>query len=288
MISSSSAHMLDDLAGLSHKSFARLAGYITDELGIKVPTSKATMLQSRLLRRVRELGMSSIDQYSDYLLCEGRKAERDNFINAITTNKTDFFREPEHFSFLAQRVIPDFITRQKKCTSQFNVWSAACSSGEEPYTLAITLAECARFTERLNFAVLATDISTKVLEHARRAIYADERLSPVPADLRRRYFLQNRERENRTVRVAPELRAKVSIHRLNLMGEDYRIKNRFDAIFLRNVLIYFERDVQETVVARICKYLNPGGFLFVGHSESLADLQINLARVHTSVYRMPN
>jgi len=275
-----------DSLHLSPKGFVRFARYITSELGIKMPESKASMLQSRLARRIRELGFNSVEQYGEYLFSSNHGDEREYFINAITTHKTDFFREPEHFAFLVQKALPA-LTSAGSSSRTVHLWSAACSSGEEPYTLAMTLGEYVRSHPAWDFAILATDVSTKVLARARQGIYTEEEAAPVPPEMCRRYLLKGRERAHRMVRVVPTLREKISFHRLNLIAKDYRVKDYFDVIFLRNVLIYFDKALQERVINRLCRHLKPGGYLFVGHSESLADFEVPVERVHISVYRLP-
>jgi chemotaxis protein methyltransferase CheR len=269
---------------LSPEGFTRFAGYITNELGIKMPETKASMIQSRLVRRVRELGLVSLDQYGEYLFSSGQSEELDHFINAITTHRTEFFREPEHFSFLAEQALSSL--HNTSCC--LNVWSAACSSGEEPYTLAMVLNESAALRGVRDFAILATDVSAKILERASMAIYTEEQAFPVPTQIRKKYFLRSRDEYQKLMRIIPSLREKVSFHCLNLMDDDYRVKDRFDIIFLRNVLIYFDKQVQQEVINKLCRFLNPGGYLFLGHSESLVDIRTPAKRVHTSVYRMPD
>jgi len=276
-----------DVLELSPEGFTRLARFITSELGIKMPTSKISMIQSRLVRRVRELGMRSIEQYGEYLLASENTEERDHFINAITTNKTDFFREPEHFRYLTEVALPSLGQSAAYEPRNTRVWSAACSSGEEPYTLAMVLKEHAQQHTGFDFAILATDVSTKVLQKAYRGIYSEELIAPIPSELRRRYLLQSTSQSSRLVRIVPALRQKVSFHRLNFMAPHYRIKDRFDIIFLRNVLIYFDKPTQGAVVNKVCSHLNPGGYLFVSHSESLSELNVPVKRVHTSVFRLP-
>ena len=194
---------------LSPASFARLAQFITAELGIKMPESKSTMIQSRLLRRVSSLGLASIDQYVDHLFAPQNQAEREHFINAITTNKTDFFREPEHFTYLSEVVLPAFGRNRARC-ARFQAWSAGCSTGEEPYTLAMVLAEYAARRPGFEFAILATDVSTRVLDHARDAIYPEAQILPVPPELRRKYLLSSRGGEERMARIVPGLRMQIS------------------------------------------------------------------------------
>ena len=276
-----------EILTLSPQGFDRLAGYITGVLGIKMPASKISMLQSRLVRRVRELGLRNIEQYTDYLFTENNEEERDHFINAITTNKTDFFREPEHFRYLTDVALPSLRESSEYDPSRIRVWSAACSSGEEPYTLAMVLSEYARLHPEFDFAILGTDISTRVLQKAHSAIYSEEQVAPVSLEMRQKYLAQSKNQQRRLVRVIPALRQKVSFHRMNFMAQGYRIKERFDIVFLRNVLIYFDRPTQNAVVNKVCNHLKPGGYLFVSHSESLSELNIPVKRVHTSVHRMP-
>jgi chemotaxis protein methyltransferase CheR len=276
-----------DVLQLSPDGYGRLARYITGELGIKMPDSKMNMIQSRLVRRVRELGLSSVEHYGQYLFAPGNNEEREHFINAVTTNKTDFFREPEHFQYLTDIALPSLVGAAKYDSSFIRVWSAACSSGEEPYTLAMVLSEFTRKQRQSGFAILATDVSTKVLQMAQNGVYAEDQIAPVPLAMRSKYLLQNHSRSERLIRIAPELRQRVSFHHLNFMAPNYQIKDRFDIIFLRNVLIYFDKDVQEAVVNKVCHYLSPGGYLFVSHSESLSGLKVPVKSVRASIYRLP-
>jgi chemotaxis protein methyltransferase CheR len=276
-----------DVLRLSPEGFVRLAQYITGELGIKMPDSKISMIQSRLVRRVRELGLPSVEHYGEYLFALGNSEEREHFINAVTTNKTDFFREPEHFQYLTDVALPSLQGGARFDHGCIRVWSAACSSGEEPYTLGMVLSEFSLRQPKSDFAILATDVSTKVLQTAQRGIYAEDQISPVSLEMRTKYFLQQTNQSKRLVRIVPSLRQKVSFHQLNFMTPDYRIKDSFDVIFLRNVLIYFAKEIQEVVVNKVCHYLNPGGYLFVSHSESLSGLEVPVNRVGTSIYRLP-
>lgn len=273
---------------LTPESFARLANYITGELGIKMPDSKVTMVQSRLLRRVRELRLNSVEQYGEYFFASANDEEREQFINAITTNKTDFFREPAHFDFLTRTALPSLERAGTGSAGRrVNVWSAGCSSGEEPYTLAMALAEYALDHPGFDYAILGTDISTKVLEQARQGIYKEPETRPIPPQLRRKYMRRGRASSETLVRVVPELRSRIALHRLNFMDEDYRIRDMFDIVFFRNVMIYFDRATQQAVVNKICRNLASGGYLFVGHSESLAGMDIPVKLMETSVFRKP-
>jgi chemotaxis protein methyltransferase CheR len=276
-----------DIMALSTEGFYRLAAFVTGELGIKMPDSKISMIQSRLVRRVRELGLHSVEQYSEYLFAAENHEEREHFINAITTNKTDFFREPEHFLYLTNVALPSLRKNAEYDPRHTRVWSAACSSGEEPYTLAMVLSEYSRLFADFDFAILGTDVSTRVLQKAKRGIYSEEQVAPVPLEIRRRYLLQSKNEDTGLVRIIPDLRQKVSFHRMNFMEPKYHIREHFDIIFLRNVLIYFDKPTQESVVNKVCAHLKPGGYLFVSHSESLSDVDVAVKRVHTSVHRLP-
>jgi len=282
------AELLGDPVELSPASFARFAGFVTSELGIKMPESKLTLVQSRLLRRVRDLRLGSLEQYAEYFFAGANSQEREHFINAITTNKTDFFREPEHFTYLYDTVLPAASRASFRGRTRFTAWSAGCSSGEEPYTLAMVLAEYSSSQSGFDFAILGTDISTHVLAAARNGIYQEPQILPIPPELRKKYLLRSRGQGEPLVRVAPELRKKISFHQLNFMAGDYAIRDTFDVVFFRNVMIYFDRRTQETVIHKICRNLAPGGYLFAGHSESLAGLDIPVKPVGTSIYRKPS
>jgi len=272
---------------LSRKSFDRFASFITSELGIMMPAAKMTMVQSRLMRRARELKLHSLDDYGNYFFDHAGQEERQHFINAITTNKTDFFREPEHFNYVVSTALPALLNGMDGSLRRITAWSAPCSSGQEVYTLAMVLQDYAERMGGLDYSILGTDISTKVLEQARQAVYDEVLTEPIPAGMRKKYLLQSRDRSSGLVRICPTLRKHVSFAQLNFMDETYPLRTKFDVAFCRNVLIYFDRATQEAVVRKICLHLKPGGYLFIGHSESLSGFQIPVKQVHTSVFRMP-
>lgn len=272
---------------LSPKSFAMFAEFITRELGIKMVDAKLPMVQGRILRRVRELQLGSLERYRDYFFSSCNGEEREQFINVITTNKTDFFREPEHFDYLIREALPRLIPASGLPGDKLNLWSAGCSTGEEPYTIAMVVSEYAAQGTGIDFAILGTDVSTKVLADAQRGIYQEAQVEPVPVALRNKYLLRSKASADCLVRVVPQLRRKISFHQLNFMDHNYELKDTYDVIFLRNVLIYFDKSTQETVIHRVCKSLVPGGYLFVGHSESLAALDVPVACVRTSIFRKP-
>jgi len=270
---------------ISDRDFARLCKLIYDKVGIALGSGKRTMLEGRIRHRLKELSISSYCGYCDYLFTDrGLDEELVHLIDVVTTNKTDFFREPGHFEFLASRALPE-ITASLDGRRPALVWSAGCSTGEEPYTLAIVLSEYARTHPDFAFRILATDVSTAVLKKAGLGIYPGETVRPVPSALRIRYFMRSREPGNERVRVVPELRAIVEFRRLNFLDSDYGVKARADAIFCRNVIIYFDRPTKQRILKKLADHLGPGGFLFLGHAESLLDHDLPLVPVAPSLYR---
>lgn len=267
-------------AGLSDSAFTRLTTFIDRETGIQLPSTKRMTLENRLQRRIRELNLESFADYERYFFAH-LDAERTPLIDAVTTNKTDFFREPSHFDYLLRHVVPLW-----SGPGPFRLWSAACSSGEEPYTLAMLLAEFEREHARpFPHSILATDISSRMLEEARLAIYPKSRIAQVPLHLRQRYLREGTGSKSGMVRIDAKLRARIRFQPLNLMAADYHIGDACQAIFCRNVMIYFNRATQQEVVLRLCRCLRPGGYLFIGHSESLLELDVPFSIVKPSVYR---
>jgi chemotaxis protein methyltransferase CheR len=272
---------------LSTADFQRLGAFIHRIAGIKMPPVKRSMVEGRLRRRVAALGAASFAAYCDEVFAQGEDSdELVNLIDAVTTNKTDFFREPQHFEILAAEVLPRLDTARRPV----KVWSAACSTGAEPYTLAMVLSEfMAR--QRGNFlpmqapAILATDLCTTVLETAQRGIYPEAMVAPVPPELRRRYLSRGRARQAGMVRIVPALRAMVRFGRMNLMLPNYPVDADFDIIFCRNVLIYFDRATQIAVLRRLCDRLAVGGVLAVGHAEAVHNLDLPLQAIGHSIFR---
>jgi chemotaxis protein methyltransferase CheR len=275
------------LAGLDHLSsrdFSRLAQFIQDYAGIKMPPTKKTMVEGRLRRRAAANGFATLTDYCRHLFDhDGMDAESIHLIDAVTTNKTEFFREPDHFRFLADVAVPELLAQRRR--REFKVWSAASSIGAEPYTLAMVLADLQQSLGAFAFSVFATDISTRVLEIAVRGIFAEQMIAPVPMEMRRRYLLRSKDPAQALVRIAPELRRHVQFGRLNLMDSSYPLDRDMDVIFCRNILIYFDKPTQQAVLERLCDHLRPGGYLFLGHSESLAGLGLPLKPAGTTVFR---
>jgi chemotaxis protein methyltransferase CheR len=278
---------MESTVAISQRDFTRISEFIYKECGINLPPVKKTMLAARLQKRLRGLEMKSFGDYIDYLFSpDGIRDEMVRMIDLVTTNKTDFFREPEHFDYLVQRVLPEWVdTRAGGAGRRLKVWSAGCSSGEEPYTLAMVLSEFAESCPGLDFGIMATDISTRVLETARLAIYDEERVAPVPLPLKRKYLLRSRDKNCGQVRIAPGLREKVRFSRLNFMESDFGLREQIDIIFCRNVIIYFDRPTQERLLNKFHTHLAPGGHIFMGHSETLNGLDVPLEMVHPTIYR---
>ncbi|MBJ6723141.1 CheR family methyltransferase [Geomesophilobacter sediminis] len=273
-----------DHATLSAKDFNRLSRFIYEQCGIKMPEVKKTMLEARLQKRLRSLGIHHFSEYVEYLFSpDGLANEMVPMIDMVTTNKTDFFREPDHFDYLTQRVLPDWVRRHG--SMRFNIWSAGCSTGEEPYTMAMVLSEFADANPGFDFQILATDISTRVLDKAKNGIYSESLVDPVPQHLKKKYLLRSKDRSSGLVRIVPELREKIRFRRLNFMDDDFGMRDQLDVIFCRNVIIYFDRPTQEGLLQRFHRQLKPGGFIFMGHSETLSGLDVALTSVYPTVYR---
>jgi chemotaxis protein methyltransferase CheR len=272
---------------LSQRNFQRLASFIESYSGIKMPPSKATMVEGRLRRRVRATGMPDLKRYCDYLFEEnGLAAESVHLINAVTTNKTEFFREPEHFRFLAEHAVPQLLSGSRGVSrSPLKVWSAACSIGAEPYTVAMVLADLAQRMVGLRYIITATDICTEVLDTAISGIYPEAMMQPVPPDVLSRYVLRSKNRACREVRIVPDLRATTQFARINLMETPYHVDREMDIIFCRNILIYFDKPTQEAVLQRLCEHLRLGGYLFLGHSEALTGFDLPLRPAGPTVFR---
>lgn len=272
-------------AELSNYQFNRIAAFIEEEIGIKMPPSKKIMVQARLKKRLRDLNMVSFDDYLKYVFSkEGMTSEITHVFDVISTNKTDFFREPAHFNFLNDVVLPQFT--KDNPVQKLKVWSAACSSGEEPYTIGICISEFLEGKYHFDFEIHGTDISTQILRMAKHGIYTESRVKPaVPEYLIRKYFMHNRDITKKTYRVVPELRAKIKFNRLNFMDENYSLSDKYDIVFCRNVLIYFDRATQEKVVQKIVRYLKPGGYFFHGHSESLMNMDLPLKSIRPTIFQ---
>lgn len=249
---------------ITHEEFHRFRALIYTESGIALSEQKQSLLASRLSKRLRDLGLETFSEYYDHVMSDPSRDEFTRMLDLISTNKTDFFRESKHFDYLRDRILPEL--EQEK---RIRIWSSACSTGEEPYTIAITLFESVKNPAQWDFKILASDLSTRVLAKAAAGTYDEDRFRDVPPEVVRRHFLRGRGVRTGLFKVKPHLAATVQFRRLNLMDERFPIKTPLDLIFCRNVMIYFDRPTQERLVNKFYRYLRPGGYLFTGHSESL-------------------
>lgn len=269
---------------LSAQDFSFLADLVNSYLGIKMAGSKRAMIGARLLCRLRELNLPDCRSYCLFLRsAEGFTQEIEQFLDLATTHKTEFFREAIHFDLLTDRVLPDLL--QRNPGRSLRIWSAGCSTGEEPYTLSMVLQKYLKEHPAFEFEVLGTDVSLYALETARRAIYSVCRIRPIPHEFRTRLLLRSRDPKAEVLRVVRELKAKVRFEVLNFMDADWGKRGCFDIVFCRNVFIYFERTAQERIVMQLCERMHPGAYLFIGHSETLTSSELPISAVWRSLYQ---
>lgn len=279
--------MFTDQVKMSEREFTKFRRFIYEKCAINLSPLKKTMLNSRLNRRLRACNLYSFKEYYNYLTSpEGEKKELVFMINEVSTNKTDFFREADHFNYLTGQLLPELSEKLRTSGRVFRVWSAGCSSGEEPYTLAMVLSEYQKKNSWLNFAITATDISTKVLAVAEKGIYNDDRLTTVPAYHRTRYMMRGKGQMKGCHKIVPELRKKITFKRLNFLEKNFGFsRTPFDLILCRNVIIYFDRGTQLSLFNKFHQHLAPGGSIFIGHSETMPGLEDKFVRVHSAVYK---
>lgn len=272
------------IAALSDGTFAKIAKLVLSSSGIHLTPSKRVLVESRLQARLREIGLDSFEAYVEGLERGGLPpGEEVRLVESMTTHKTDFFREPKHFEQLDRFLRAE----SKKGRRRVEVWSAACSSGAEPYSMAICLAELVKERSINHFSVLATDISNRVLNAARTAVYSEEEVGPISLPLRQSYLLRAKDPKRKLVKIRPELRSQVQFQQANLTQPRPVSKTGFDAIFCRNVLIYFEAETQRRVARCLLNYLRPGGLLFLGHAESGAAQDLQVPQIAPTIYQRP-
>lgn len=268
---------------LNVREFNRLSKFIVDRFGIKMPLSKKSMLQGRLQKRLRALHMKDFKEYIDFLFSgEGHKNELSKMIEEVSTNKTDFFREPVHFDFLYSDKFEHYIKTMGN--KKLSVWSAGCSSGEEPYSIAITLNEYKLLRHNIEYQIIATDISQKIVEQAKNGIFSIEKASVISTMLQKKYLLKGKNSSINKIKIKDFIKDKIAFQLFNLLSSNYHAIGKQDVIFCRNVLIYFDRELQYAVLNRLCKQLNPGGFLFLGHTESIIGFSLPLIQLKPSIY----
>lgn len=263
---------------LSSQQFEKISRLVYQISGIDLHEGKEELVKARLMKRLRQLGLPDFNHYLKYLSGDKSGVEIGAMVDILTTNKTNFFREAEHLNFLKEEIIPTW------GKNPIRIWSAGCSSGEEPYSIAIVLMESIPNIAHRDIKILATDISDRMMERARLGVYDEETLQIMPAFLRHKYFDRTETGSGRKYRVNARLQALVSFAKLNLM-ESWPMKGPFDVIFCRNVMIYFDRPTQENLVKRFWNLLKEDGYLLVGHSESLSFLAHEYRYLMPAVYQ---
>ncbi len=275
---------MDDLIELSDKEFRQFSTLVYDRFGIHLSDQKKALVSGRLHKRLRTLGLSSFSAYHKLITEDASGAELSELINRISTNHTFFYREKDHFEFLRTHVLPKVFERPARMGPYpLRIWSAGCASGEEIYTVAMVIRDFfgARFKE-VDVGLLATDVSLNALDAARAAIYPPVRLAELPKNLREPYFSKINE-EN--LALSEDIRSMVLFKKLNLMDEQYPMKGDFDVVFCRNVMIYFDEPTRARLVRALYRYVRPGGYLFIGHSESLQRTDCPFSYVKPAIYR---
>ncbi len=269
---------------LDEKDFRRISDLVYEHCGINLHDGKKELVRARLAKRLREGRFNTFSQYIQHVLDDPTGREFSVLVDSLSTNLTKFFREDQHFEYMRSQLLPRMIaTKQRANSSRIRAWSAGCSSGEEPYSIAITLREEIQGKGRWDVKLLATDVSTRILERARRGLYEKDRIDPIPVALRNRYLIRRRDGATEKYEVGPALRELIIFRYLNLM-EEWPIKGPLDFIFCRNVMIYFDKPTQGRLINRFYDLLGPGGVLFTGHSESLTGIEHAFKYVQPTIY----
>jgi chemotaxis protein methyltransferase CheR len=259
--------------------FDVIRSFLYSACGIRLTEGKESLVKSRLMKRIRVLGLGSFDDYMSHLRNDTANQEGVALIDALTTNKTSFFREYDHFTFLREQILPHLMAEKR----EIKIWSAGCSTGEEPYSIAMELMESIPDISRCPVRILATDISIGVLKQACAGIYGPDGIRDVPAGMVRKYFTCSGTGSERTFQVRDEVKKLVRVAPLNLMG-NWPMKGPFDVIFCRNVMIYFDKSTQQWLVQRFWQLIRPGGYLLAGHSESLTGSAHRFRYVQPAIY----
>ncbi len=269
---------------LSEEDFRLISDIVYKHCKINLHTGKKELVRARLAKRLRQGNFNNFREYLKYVLEDKTGREFSNLIDSLSTNLTSFFREKQHFDFLEEKFLPSIIERKKK-NKDFRIrgWSAGCSSGEEVYSIAITLLEAFEKNGQWDIKILGTDISTRMLETARKGYYDAERVASVPAQQRNRYLLSKRENNSKVFEVSSALRNVVVFRHLNLM-ESWPLKGPLDFIFCRNVMIYFDKPTQQNLIDRYWDMLDSGAVLFTGHSESLTGIKHKFKYIQPTIY----
>lgn len=270
------------MLNITDKEFNKFAEYVKSNYGINLTEKKKTLVVGRLQNILQQKNFGSFSDYYDYVVSDTTGEALTTLINKITTNHTFFMREPDHFRFLISRILP-FLTASVKGHKDIRIWSAGCSSGEEPYTLAMIMSDFFGVEKSLwDTKILATDISMNVIQKATCGIYANERLGGMPAAWRKKYFKKVDENSSAVV---DSIRNEVIFRIFNLMNTSFPFKKKFHVIFCRNVMIYFDQQTKTELVSRFYEITEPGGYLFIGHSESLNREETKYKYIMPAVYR---
>ncbi|HRX15038.1 MAG TPA: protein-glutamate O-methyltransferase CheR [Spirochaetota bacterium] len=265
---------------LTDDEFAFFKAIVYREAGIKLSDMKVALLQSRIMRRMRALQISTFRDYRNYLN-DYYQDEIVDFINAVTTNKTEFLRENKHFDFMLSTALPNF---EKSNREEIRIWSAGCSTGEEPYSIAVTC--CEYFNKnKIPVKILATDIDTQVLIQGYTGIYPKNTIDVFTPTIQQRYFNAINTEKGVQYQIVPEVKKMITFKRLNLLDNTYPMRKKFDIIFCRNVIIYFDKDTQRVLFEKMYNYIADDGFLFIGHSENLSGVNSNFKSVGHTIYR---
>lgn len=271
---------------LTDREYEKFARLIYEKCGIDLGNNKKDLVKARLMKRLRALSLRTFDEYYEYVANDQSSEELVAMIDAVSTNVTSFFREKEHFAFMHKTALADIIAHRRKLgQSKLRIWSAACSTGEEIYTILMTVCEYPESWGGWDIKALGTDISTKALRVAKAGCYAQDRLKDVPALLIDRYFTKQVQADTVSFCAKNVLRSMAYFSRLNLISETFPFHSKFDIIFCRNVMIYFDKPTQERLVNKLASYLEPWGYLFIGHSESLIGLNVRLKNMAPATFR---
>lgn len=264
--------------------FIKFSRLVYDQSGISLSESKKELVKARLGKRIRKGKFQSFRAYYNHVINDQSGEEMILLLDSISTNFTHFFRENHHFEYLKNQLLPQIKNRTGRNPKNIRIWSAGCSSGEEPYSIAITLLESLAPVSDWNLKILATDISTKVLTNAQSGIYLKEKIEALPPGLIKKYFLQGENQWQNYVKVKSRLKSVVQFQRLNLM-DSFSFNDPFDCIFCRNVMIYFDKKTRENLVNRLYEHLGKEGVLFIGHSESLTGIEHPFLYVKSAIYK---
>ncbi len=272
---------------INDKEFALFQQLIYDASGIFLTPAKKELLKSRLMKRLRQRSLTSFKEYYIYVTQEDTTGEElISMLDCISTNLTEFFRELAHFNFLSEKAIPALLeSKRKKHEKRIRIWSAGCSTGEEPYSISMILAECIQPRHEWDVKILATDLSTRVLKKAMEGIYTKDQLKGISLQLINTHFKKKSINNKEHYQIHDYLKDMIVFRRFNLTDEVFPFKGQFDFIFCRNVMIYFDKQTQNELISKFHKYLVPDGYLFIGHSESLAGTNNKFRYVQPTVYQ---